>query len=117
MTLNLQTHYLKMRVLVEPTTETDSPDVLTYTEEEQHLLPKVLDFIVTLGGDGTLLHISSLLSNSSEKGTSFSPPILSFHLGTLGILMPFNVDDFKVCHMGVNVALSQLLLSRYILSM
>lgn len=41
------------------------------------------DLLVTLGGDGTILHATSLFS----KGPV--PPILSFSLGTLGFLLPF----------------------------
>jgi NADH kinase len=44
--------------------------------------------VITLGGDGTLLHASSLFQSQV-------PPILSFSLGSLGFLVPFNFDDFQ----------------------
>ncbi|KAJ2931265.1 hypothetical protein H1R20_g5777, partial [Candolleomyces eurysporus] len=47
-----------------------------------------IDLVVTLGGDGTILHASSLFS------TGAVPPVLSFSLGTLGFLLPFHIDDF-----------------------
>jgi len=47
-----------------------------------------IDLIICLGGDGTLLHASSLFQESC-------PPVISFHLGTLGFLMPFSFTDFK----------------------
>lgn len=47
-----------------------------------------IDLAVTLGGDGTILHASSLFSAGAV------PPVLSFSLGTLGFLLPFHIDDF-----------------------
>ena len=44
---------------------------------------KPIDLVVTLGGDGTILHASSLFSAGEV------PPVLSFSLGTLGFLLPF----------------------------
>ncbi|KAJ2357834.1 NADH kinase pos5 [Coemansia sp. RSA 2618] len=49
---------------------------------------RIVDFVVTLGGDGTFLHVSSLF----EKQV---PPIIPFSMGTLGFLLPFNVSDFQ----------------------
>jgi NADH kinase len=43
---------------------------------------RVVDFAITLGGDGTMLHVSSLFPKAA-------PPVLSFSMGTLGFLMPF----------------------------
>ncbi|EDR09038.1 uncharacterized protein LACBIDRAFT_296215 [Laccaria bicolor S238N-H82] len=50
--------------------------------------PKI-DLVVTLGGDGTILHASSLFSAGAV------PPVLSFSMGTLGFLLPFHIDDFS----------------------
>ncbi|KAH0588745.1 hypothetical protein H2248_004552 [Termitomyces sp. 'cryptogamus'] len=47
-----------------------------------------IDLVVTLGGDGTILHASSLFSAGAV------PPVLSFSMGTLGFLLPFHIDDF-----------------------
>jgi len=44
-----------------------------------------IDLIICLGGDGTLLHASSIFQESC-------PPVLSFSMGSLGFLTPF---DFK----------------------
>eukprot|EP01133_Synstelium_polycarpum_P006766 gene6766-7863_t len=77
-----------MRVLVEPNVLAEIPHTETYTETESHLLGRVVDFVITLGGDGTLLHVSSLFKEDV-------PPVISFHLGTLGFLMPFNVEDYQ----------------------
>jgi len=47
-----------------------------------------IDLVITLGGDGTILHASSLFKIGAV------PPVLSFSMGTLGFLLPFHVDDF-----------------------
>ena len=42
-----------------------------------------IDLVITLGGDGTILHASSLFKSGAV------PPVLSFSMGTLGFLLPF----------------------------
>lgn len=49
-----------------------------------------IDLVVTLGGDGTILHASSLFSVGAV------PPVLSFSMGTLGFLLPFREPNFYV---------------------
>uniref|UniRef100_A0A8C9T3I8 NAD(+) kinase n=1 Tax=Scleropages formosus TaxID=113540 RepID=A0A8C9T3I8_SCLFO len=44
--------------------------------------------IICLGGDGTLLYASSLFQGSV-------PPVMAFHLGSLGFLMPFKFETYK----------------------
>lgn len=50
--------------------------------------PKIADFVITLGGDGTILYASQLFRQSC-------PPILSFSLGTLGFLLPFHFQSYR----------------------
>lgn len=50
-----------------------------------------IDLVVTLGGDGTILHASSLFSVGAV------PPVLSFSMGTLGFLLPFRESQLHVC--------------------
>ena len=52
-----------------------------------HISDRV-DLIVCLGGDGTLLHASSLF----QAGV---PPVMAFNLGSLGFLMPFNFRSYQ----------------------
>lgn len=59
-----------------------------YVGSVQDLVDKT-DLIVTLGGDGTTLRAVSAFSNS------IVPPVLSFSMGTLGFLLPFNFDKFE----------------------
>ncbi|XP_040049280.1 NAD kinase isoform X3 [Gasterosteus aculeatus] len=47
-----------------------------------------IDFIICLGGDGTLLYASSLFQESV-------PPVMAFHLGSLGFLTPFKFDTYQ----------------------
>ena len=48
-----------------------------------------LDLIITLGGDGTILHVSSLYARPGKV-----PPVLSFSMGSLGFLTPFREYQF-----------------------
>ena len=47
-----------------------------------------VDFVLVFGGDGTLLHVSSLFPNNC-------PPIIPFALGSLGFLTPFKAEDYQ----------------------
>ncbi|CAM9939459.1 NAD kinase-like isoform X1 [Lampetra planeri] len=47
-----------------------------------------IDLIICLGGDGTLLYASSLFQESV-------PPVMAFHLGSLGFLTPFKFETFR----------------------
>jgi len=73
-----------MEVLVEPGLEAELPHLKAFNLSEQTLAEQV-DFIVTLGGDGTILYVNSLFSAAI-------PPILSFNLGSLGFLTPFRTN-------------------------
>lgn len=51
-----------------------------------------VDFCVTLGGDGTVLHLTSLFTEDVPL-----PPLVSFAMGTLGFLTPFDVAQYQSC--------------------
>ena len=53
-----------------------------------------IDLVITLGGDGTILHASSLFKVGAV------PPVLSFSMGTLGFLLPFrqSAPFFPITH-------------------
>ncbi len=59
------------------------------TWSPQDLHDKV-DLAVTLGGDGTILHASSLFASSENV-----PPMLSFSMGTLGFLGEWKFSEYK----------------------
>jgi NAD kinase len=44
-----------------------------------------IDVVIAVGGDGTLLHVSTLFGHQV-------PPVLGFSCGSFGFLMPFNPD-------------------------
>jgi len=50
--------------------------------------PHTFDFVITLGGDGTVLYTSWLFQR-------IVPPVLSFALGSLGFLTKFDFEDYK----------------------
>ena len=47
-----------------------------------------IDFVICLGGDGTLLYATSLFQHSM-------PPVISFHLGSLGFLTTHKIEDYQ----------------------
>lgn len=61
--------------------------LMSFREGQDDLTDKI-DFIICLGGDGTLLYASSLFQQSV-------PPVMAFHLGSLGFLTPFKFDNFQ----------------------
>ncbi|KAI2797595.1 hypothetical protein BLOT_014129 [Blomia tropicalis] len=61
--------------------------VRTFKDGKDDLTDKI-DFIVCLGGDGTLLYASSLFQESV-------PPVMAFHMGSLGFLTPFEFENFQ----------------------
>lgn len=55
---------------------------------------KGVDFCVCFGGDGTLLHLNSVFQDRAI------PPLISFALGSLGFLTPFDFECvlvFAIC--------------------
>jgi NAD+ kinase len=53
-----------------------------------HERPHLFDFVITLGGDGTVLYTSWLFQR-------IVPPVLSFALGSLGFLTKFDFADYQ----------------------
>ncbi|ORZ34336.1 ATP-NAD kinase-like domain-containing protein [Catenaria anguillulae PL171] len=51
-------------------------------------ISKEINLVIGLGGDGTMLHISSLFQGPV-------PPVASFSLGTLNFLPPFRISEHK----------------------
>ncbi|ATY58309.1 NAD+ kinase [Cordyceps militaris CM01] len=49
--------------------------------------PHIFDFVITLGGDGTVLYASWLFQR-------IVPPVLSFALGSLGFLTKFDFEEY-----------------------
>ncbi|KAG8894138.1 hypothetical protein FRB99_001486, partial [Tulasnella sp. 403] len=81
---HLRTNYSEATLYLESSDTLSQHDCEVFTRVNS---PKI-NLIITLGGDGTILHASSLFRESSV------PPVLSFSLGTLGFLLPFHIDTF-----------------------
>ncbi|XP_034027795.1 NAD kinase isoform X1 [Thalassophryne amazonica] len=85
--------YVENKVLEDPAISGDenfgaiSKNFCTFKEDFDDLSNRV-DFIICLGGDGTLLYASSLFQESV-------PPVMAFHLGSLGFLTPFKFDTYQ----------------------
>ncbi|KAI1892592.1 hypothetical protein AGOR_G00135170 [Albula goreensis] len=85
--------YVERKVLEDPAIAGDESFVAvkkkfcTFREDFDDISDQV-DFIICLGGDGTLLYASSLFQESV-------PPVMAFHLGSLGFLTPFNFDSYQ----------------------
>jgi len=62
---------------------------LRYWDEDMcRTRPNMFDFVITLGGDGTVLYASWLFQR-------IVPPVLSFALGSLGFLTKFDFEDYE----------------------
>ncbi|XP_041860656.1 NAD kinase isoform X1 [Melanotaenia boesemani] len=85
--------YVEKKVLDDPAISGDenfgavTMKFCTFREDLDDISNRV-DFIICLGGDGTLLYASSLFQESV-------PPVMAFHLGSLGFLTPFNFDSYQ----------------------
>ena len=54
-----------------------------------------VDFVVCIGGDGTVLRTVSWVGERTESGKHAIPPILAFGVGSLGFLAPFAISDYQ----------------------
>ncbi|XP_026515792.1 NAD kinase isoform X1 [Terrapene carolina triunguis] len=85
--------YVEKKVLEDPAIVNDDnfgpvkKKFCTFREDYDDISNQI-DFIICLGGDGTLLYASSLFQGSV-------PPVMAFHLGSLGFLAPFNFENFQ----------------------
>ncbi|XP_043087970.1 NAD kinase isoform X3 [Puntigrus tetrazona] len=83
--------YVERKVIEDPAIANDSfvskKNICTFREDYDDI-SNCVDFIICLGGDGTLLYASSLFQASV-------PPVMAFHLGSLGFLTPFKFDTFQ----------------------
>jgi len=74
--------------LVEPCAKDDLPNIKALSHEDLPLNDVSIDFVVCLGGDGSMLHVNSIFGKRV-------PPVVAFFCGTLGFLTAFHYDDFE----------------------
>jgi len=94
---HIKSTYSGINVLLEPSTaselEGQIPFGICSLAQDNHdhsIYHSKVDLIVTFGGDGTILHASSLFAAAGRV-----PPILSFSMGTLGFLGEWKYSEFK----------------------
>ena len=71
---------------VEPAVHWETGVGITWSLEDDPRLDKKIDFIICLGGDGTILWVSNLFPKAV-------PPVISFAMGSLGFLTAFEEDS------------------------
>ncbi|GEQ71291.1 hypothetical protein JCM33374_g4972 [Metschnikowia sp. JCM 33374] len=80
-------------------TRFDAAGIVSTCPQAAHLLkfwnkrmitqnPERFDLCITLGGDGTVLHVSNMFQ-------TIVPPVISFALGSLGFLTNFRFEHFR----------------------
>ncbi|KAF9576775.1 NADH kinase pos5 [Mortierella alpina] len=88
----IHSQYPQVNVVVEPDVAEEFADLLPFVysipEGKRVEYTRVTDLVITLGGDGTILHISSLFNSAV-------PPVISFSMGTLGFLLPYHINNYK----------------------
>ncbi|KAI8976073.1 ATP-NAD kinase-like domain-containing protein [Pilobolus umbonatus] len=77
-----------LNIIVEPDVAEHFQQQLPFVHVIDKDYTRTVDFAITLGGDGTMLHLSSLFPKAA-------PPVISFSLGTLSFLMSFDIDKYK----------------------
>ncbi|KAI8064338.1 ATP-NAD kinase-like domain-containing protein [Gilbertella persicaria] len=82
----------ELNIIVEPDVaekfQAELPFVHVIEKSKTQEYTRTVDFAITLGGDGTMLHLASLFPKAA-------PPVVSFSLGTLCFLMSYNFDRYQ----------------------
>lgn len=94
---HIKSTYSDINVVLEPATASELEGQIPFgicslaqTDHDHSIYHDKIDMIVTFGGDGTILHASSLFAAAGRV-----PPILSFSMGTLGFLGEWKISEFK----------------------
>ncbi|KAK5073530.1 NADH kinase pos5 [Lithohypha guttulata] len=94
---HIKSTYTNINILLEPDVATELETQVPFNVcssphkgDGTTLYHDKVDLIVTFGGDGTILHASSLFAAAARV-----PPILSFSMGTLGFLSEWKFAEFK----------------------
>lgn len=78
-----------VNLLVEPESQEELKLPFLYPVKNPKEFEEHTDAVVTMGGDGTMLNAMAIFKHKSLD----MPPVLSFSMGTLGFLLPFNYRD------------------------
>lgn len=78
--------------------DSNDPDVPVFSGFEPvscKTVSTTVDFVVCLGGDGTVLRTVGWIGECLDSETARIPPVLAFGVGSLGFLAPFAISDYK----------------------
>ena len=78
--------------------DANDPDLSLFTDLKPvkcDVASSVVDFVVCLGGDGTVLRTVGWIGECSDAELPRVPPILAFSVGSLGFLAPFSFSDYE----------------------
>ena len=95
--MTLVCNYLKEKgadVLI----DSNDPDIDMFSEYSAAscgMASSVVDFVVCLGGDGTVLRTVGWIGECAEAEAPRVPPVLAIGVGSLGFLAPFAIADYK----------------------
>ena len=84
--------------------DVNDPDASLYKELTPikcDMAPALVDFVVCLGGDGTVLRTVGWIGECVQSDVRSIPPILAFGLGSLGFLAPFSISDHQAILRGI----------------
>ena len=101
---DVRNEYIEAGVIRKDAPREETDKHLRFWDEEMcRARPHTFDFVITLGGDGTVLYASWLFQR-------IVPPVLSFSLGSLGFLTKFDFNEYpetltKAFNEGVTVSL------------
>ena len=81
-----------VRAYCEWAARAELPDLepIRFDLQDAHQRRRLIDFCVSVGGDGTILHLNSLFQFALSP-----PPLIAFARGTLGFLTPFDVHNHQ----------------------
>jgi len=75
-------------ILIEPVVYEEVQQFQTWTAADTNSLHNNIDLIISMGGDGTLMHVSSMFPKAH-------PPVLAFNFGSMGFLTPFDFTNYQ----------------------
>jgi len=79
---------MNLDVIIEKDDEDFFPELDRFDSARENVSKYQIDLIICLGGDGTVLHTSSLFQCEM-------PPVMAFNLGSMGFLSPFRFKSFR----------------------
>jgi NAD+ kinase len=89
---------------VEVLVDANDPDISIFGDLNPvkcDIASRSVDFVVCLGGDGTVLRTVGWIGECADSETSRVPPVLAFSVGSLGFLASFSFTDHESVLSGI----------------